>query len=610
MFRYIALTWDARVEQLNETANALTVSILDRASSWQLGISKPGLRVYYAGLRRGSSEVYRLSDDAGVVLGTVFNSVGEDGTVPYKAHFNEKVTAAIVGTRGRYLVEHYWGRYVAFIFRETDRSTFVIRSPTGELDCFITNINGVRVFFSDADQCPPLAAIRFTINWNYVASDLCTTLPETRETGVNEIQHVLHGECIEYDGLTIRRNSYWNPCEVAAAVCIEDPTFAIRKLRSTTQSVVGAWASCFPSVLALLSGGFDSSVLVGLLRLAPTTPRVTCLNNRNPYDPVTDERRYARLVSERFGYALVEHEERADFSLEPLYRLPRLPFPCQPAFEIGSGEQRAAIAAAHEATAYFSGHGGDQLFFQRGGYFPCADYVYTRGLRPRLFSLALDSARIAGGALLPAIRGALRDGLRRDPLSALLSTYRFSSLVPPNVAEHVRTLRLYVPACFASGPAVPIGKCWQILGLSRRDTMHGVYARADYPENVYPFLSQPLQELCLQIATYVLTLGGRSRGLARTAFRADVPAEIINRNTKGFVSDYLKAIVAKNAGLLRSLVLDGVLVKDQLIDRVKFDRVLSGDHAIGGVPTSQLLQVAATEAWIQSCKTLRVKAAA
>jgi len=610
MFRYIALTWDARIEQLNATANALTAGILDRDSSWQLGINQPGLRVYYAGLRRGSSEVYRLSSDAGVVLGTVFHSVDEDGTVPHKANFSEKVTASIVGTRGRYLVEHYWGRYVAFIFREADKSSFVIRSPTGELDCFSTNINGVRVFFSDADQCPPLEAIKFTINWNYVASDLCTTLPETRETGMNEIQRVLHGECIECRGLTISRKSYWNPCDVASAVCIEDPTFAIRKVRSTTQAVIGAWASCYPSVLALLSGGFDSSVLVSLLYRAPTRPRVTCLNNRNPYDSVTDERRYARLVSERFGYALVEHEERAEFSLELLYRLPKLPSPCQPAFEIGSGEQRAAIAAAHEATAYFSGHGGDQLFFQRGGYFPCADYVYTHGLRPRIFSLALDAARIAGGALLPAIRSALRNGLRRDPLDALLSTYRFSPLVPPNVAEHVRALRLYVPACFARGPAVPLGKCWQIIGLSRRDTMHGVYAYHDYPENVYPFLSQPLQELCLQIATYVLTLGGRSRGLARAAFRADVPAEIINRNTKGFVSDYLKAIVARNAGLMRSIVLDGALVKEQLIDRAKFDRVLSGDQAIGGVATSHLLQVAATEAWIHSWRTSRVKAAA
>ena len=41
-----------------------------------------------------------------------------------------------------------------------------------------------------------------------------------------------------------------------------------------------------------------------------------------------------------------------------------------------------------------TGEGGDQLFFQNGAYYVCADFIYTHGVRPRTLSVALDAARI------------------------------------------------------------------------------------------------------------------------------------------------------------------------------------------------------------------------
>ena len=77
------------------------------------------------------------------------------------------------------------------------------------------------------------------------------------------------------------------------------------------------------------------------------------------------------------------------------------------------------------------------------------------------------------------------------------------------------------------------GILWHVMSLSMPPAYYSSFVRSDYPERTLPLLSQPLVELCLRIPTYVLIRSGRDRALARRAFAADLPAEIVRALPKG-----------------------------------------------------------------------------
>ena len=186
----------------------------------------------------------------------------------------------------------------------------------------------------------------------------------------------------------------------------------------------------------------------------------------------------------------------------------------------------------------------------------------------------------------------------------------FLSLLPADVTERVQQQRLYVPAFLRSGERAPPGKCWQAIGLSLHAEMYGAHAQEGDPEFLNPLTSEPVQELCLRIPTYVLTIGGQSRGLARRAFMNDVPAGVLNRRTKAFGYDSMKELVAKNRPILRSLLLDGLLARERIIDAGRLERVLSGDLTKGIGTAPDVIHAVSTEVWLQNWHWSRASMAA
>jgi len=609
MFRYVALAWSDDSELDKATAEMLSRQMSSTPLPWKIVLDRPGLRVYSYGIRKGSSNVYSLPDGTGVVLGTLFRR--QRGYSAARLTLSMREAQGIHASAGLNLIEQYWGRYVA-LFQSQDSGTIkVIKSPAGELDCQSTCIGGVRVFFSRADHCPLLRSRSCSPNWSYLAADLAVgMLPETRDTGVNEIQRVLHGECWSLRHGRVERRQYWHPYKFVTADRIDDPEVAASELRYTTHECVRAWASCYDTKLAMLSGGLDSSIVVCLLAANSMHSDVVCVNYRNAYDPVTDERHFARTVTDETGFALIELEQSAAFSLGRLLEMPRLAAPCQPLSELCNSARERELSQRYHASAVFTGHGGDQLFFQNGSQYICADYVATHGLRPKAVSVALDAARIARDALWPTLIQGIAGAFHHDTLAPILSRYELSRLLTSEAADEVRKRRLFVPSWFDSSGRMPTGKCWQVIGLSYPNDLYGSYAAEDDPEYVLPLLSQPLQELCLRIPTHILSVGGKDRGLARRAFARDVPASILHRSSKGFVDDYFQELLAANLPFIKSLVCDGALVKERIVDAAMLERTLQLDHSMGMGNAIEIIQLASTEAWLRAWQGSRLQAAA
>jgi asparagine synthase (glutamine-hydrolysing) len=209
----------------------------------------------------------------------------------------------------------------------------------------------------------------------------------------------------------------------------------------------------------------------------------------------------------------------------------------------------------------------------------------------------LDAARLGLVSLPRSIWRAVRDrrhgGQEADPAS------QFSTLANREALDAVPRLERYVHPDLAGATDLPIGKFNQVQDLLIPFGYYDPYLREAAPELVNALMSQPILELCLAIPSWRLTQGGRGRALARRAFARDMPSEITNRFSKGGMQGHVATVLQRNLPLARSLLLDGQLVRQGILDRSRVEAVLANRSSASGGHLSEVHECIAIEAWIR-----------
>jgi asparagine synthase (glutamine-hydrolysing) len=601
MFRYVAFVWNDAEPEACDGARVLTERLRSASSAWETVLDRDGLRVFCRDVRPGTSEAYRLYDEAGVVLGKLFMRARDAESTPAPTALTEIETRGILKSAGHRLVDRYWGRYVAFLRDATARTTWVLRDPTSALPCFTAPMLGVGVYFSHMEEGALLSERAFSVNWRYVAAALCQNRLQIHATGLNEVSQVLGGECVAVRGAHTSRQFYWNALEVAASGPVEDASEATRLLRGQTQDCVQAWTSGHRSIIHLLSGGLDSSIILACLRVSLTPaprPQLTCLNFHSPGSN-TDERDYARLAARGVECEVVECPRNSSLSLEPLLHIRKTCIPGDNFFYLDGGRVEAELAVEKGATAVFSGYGGDQLFYQSRARYAAGDYLSRHGISPALFTVALDAARVDRMSVWGVLREALTHGLLRKRWSQRDEVGHRRPLVRAEVVRDISAdERLLHPWLQAPG-RVSSGKVWHAYQLLFPFEFYSPLGSDTDPEPVTPLFSQPLLELALRIPTWLLTFGGWDRALARRAFQHDVPRPIVTRRTKGGQEEHAKAMLMRNLAFARELLLQGKLVREGILDRDRVADVLSGRPSRTVSSNVELYACLSVEAWLR-----------
>ena len=598
MFRYVAFAWADGDGTAAEGARVLSDRLRAGPRAWQLVLEQPGLQVFCTDIRPGSSEPYLLHRNAGVVLGKLFVTGGEAASTSAPLALSEEESRKILANEGRRLVERYWGRYVAFLHDAPSRTHWVLRDPTGALPCFTSRMLGVDVFFSNMQDAVDLPGTRFSVDWLYVAAQLCMTRMQVPSTGLKEVSQILGGECAELRAGRMSRQFYWNALSIAAEPPIEDPSTAAGLLRSRTRDCVHAWASSYGSIVHLLSGGLDSSIVLGCLKDAPVRPRITCLNFHSPGSN-TDERAYAALAAEGSGCEVIERPRNTAVTLRSMLDIQPSALPTDYFFALDGGRTEAAVASEHRATAVFSGYGGDQLFYQSQALFAAGDYLSRHGVGPALFTVALDAARVDRVSVWRVLRDAVSHGLLRRRWAPSDESGRYKTLIREDVVRDISRNREIVHPWFRATGRAPSGKIFHAFQLLFPYDFYNPLGRETDPETVTPLLSQPLLELVMRIPTWVLTIGGWDRALARRAFGNEVPRRILTRRTKGGQEEYARLIFMRDVDFARDLLLDGRLVREGILDAVHLADVLSGRPTRISTTNPELYACLSMEAWLR-----------
>ncbi|HTJ17416.1 MAG TPA: asparagine synthase-related protein [Steroidobacteraceae bacterium] len=602
MFRYIALVWNVIDEQQSRTADSLDERL--RARHWTRAFASPGLRVFCAD-EGGTLRALPLARNAGVILGTLFerNRDVDDDSPARRAVLSARSCEAILASKGRWLIENCWGNYVALLRAAAASIVRVLKDPTGTLPCFETRFEDVTILFSHVGACIELGVRGFGVDRAYLRERVLG-FNDVATDALEKVRQIRHGECVEIDPArrpTLRsRCFYWDPFAfLQRRSVIEDPVHAATAVRATVRSCTQTLSAGHASLLHRLSGGLDSSIIAGCLARASTQPRIACYTFFNPQGR-SDERPWARLAAEHSGF---EHLEcpvlPAEINFADLVRERPATEPQSLLSYMMRSTLDHRLAVERKVSAVFTGDGGDSGFCSDSFSYAVTDYLRRHG--PRFAALrlasevALRTERSTGAVLLRSIRRWLFGGKLSDIRPALLMG---SQLVSVQLRDSFTLPESYPHPWFSRLRYVP----WDVilrLGLlvGTPEFYNVIDAAQPEPELISPLYAQPAMELFLRIPIHVHAEGGRDRGLARRAFVREVPEPILQRHWKDRAPGFHSELLLRNLDLVRELFLDGVLVKEGLLDRAAVEAALAAGPSKTEVLPIEILRHLDVEIW-------------
>ena len=360
------------------------------------------------------------------------------------------------------------------------------------------------------------------------------------EIGVGGIRRLLPGHVLVWEDGATSTNRFWRLTQRRQD--LEDEEW-LQLVRDTVRAAVRRRLVSDVPLGALLSGGLDSSIVVGLMAEESSEPVRTFTVGWA--EKRYDERRAARVVADAFGTV---HEELL-VELDPVDLVSRL----AAVLDEPLGDEAilptlliSELARRH-VTVALSGDGGDEAF---------AGYERYRAL-----GLA---ATIGRAPLIPAVSGRLLRALpagRREPRStpfraarlletaSLPAAERYGALVevfPPDLRSELYATELASelgpprPAATLLGPPPYEG----VTGLQALDAKtylpDDLLVKADRAsmasslELRSPLLDHEVLELGISLPDSLKIDGRRGKVALRRAFADLLPAEIAGRGKTGF----------------------------------------------------------------------------
>jgi len=536
-----------------------------------------------ASIYASTSDIIRLPDNAGVIIGHLFR----------KSPSFERVRALtpaegrmVTSTKGWSLISNFWGGYVA-VLRDDDENLRVMRDPSGALPCLYRRRPNQICFASDLQTLGITGREFAEVNWNNLAGHIYANDLRDGSTCITGVEELLPGFAIEI-GSSVKVGQIWDPWTFAS-----DPdTSSYENITDTLEKVirgcVTAWAQAFDQALLGVSGGLDSSILASCLSEAQTSwSGLTMATDESE----GDERYYARLLMEFLNRPLTEDcHDLDDIDLTKGTSL-HLARPNGAAFGQSLDRALRSELKRTNAKAFFTGQGGDNVFCYMLSATPFLDRIMSQGLGLRSLQTLNDICILTGctywqALAMAAKRSMCARGYRWTGDTSFLSP---SIAFPDDIAS--RHPWLSPPSGSLVGKGVHISMLLRIQG-----TMEG-FPRTTEATWVAPLLSQPIVETCLRIPSWVWCQGGENRAPARRAFELSLPYRIAHRRTKGGANSFVFDVIDAQRNRLRELLLGGTLAEHRLLDLPAIEDALRPGRAILSPYHLRLSYLAEAENW-------------
>lgn len=516
----------------------------------------------------------------GLLIGQVFTKDGQ----PISQSLDIHGSARDLTSR---LLQNNWGNYLA-IFGDRDNISTItlLRDPSGAVPCVYSLADGEGFITSDIGLAVDLGLYRREVNWQAIAHGLTFPYLKTARTALQRVRELLPGSMLTCRERDVSVRSAWSPWRfVERGIRHTDPRVAAEDVRTAVSSAVRALSAGDDRFLVELSGGLDSSIVATCLRHA--LPRATFCTLVMPVAG-TDERPYARLVTEALGRRLFSVEVGFD-NIHLEFSVPRSSvLPAIGTLQHVVNEAWEAAGDRYDVEGFFSGAGGDTVFCYLKTAAPAADALRERGVKAGLVAIG-NLATLHRCTVFKAGRLTLRKVLQRPH-----TTWKENrSLLNPACAT---TTSEHHPWMDAPPGALP-GDHEKIRDLIGNQLFRDAGPRGLERSMHFPLLSQPVIEACLKVPTWMWITDGRNRAVARQAFADQLPRSILDRHSKGSYTGHMASVYMRNKLKIREFLEEGQLCAHGLLDRSALANFFAKDLAPRDLSFLRIFDLCAAENW-------------
>lgn len=611
MLSYVALAWNSTETEVSREAERVEAKILEKLTSWAVEFKRPGLWVFLPSLDPSRPPTISLRNGSGIILGTVFPfpNTTEASSAVRCVELSHRNEYELLKSEGRSIIKSHWGSYVLFLCDPASANVRVLRGPMSALPCFWVKISRLTIFFSRPADLANCALVPFGINWDYVLAQSMMGDYLCEETGLRGVRTLVSGDCAAITSGELRRRTYWTPFEVNPEMAASNFDSATRLLRTVTRSVINSWSSLHKSIIVSLSGGFDSSVVLSCAMKAPSAAVVRAVNLYFP--SVCDERRYARSMAGKFGVPLSEIRLPSDVDLSAFLRCARTASPVLNFGAFATESVYLLLSQKHNATAVFTGELGDSIFGHAYGPELLAEALWRYSLTPSMLRVAMQYAILNRISVWRAMRRAMFEYYlyRKVRFTAIRQRLRARG-TPPDIglltdeasARYEQIQSRFIHPWFNEIAEGPPGWLQLVPGMIMCTSTwtHSGFSDSIDTLVMHPLASQPLVEAFLAIPSEYHIVGGKNAAVARASFAGQLSPEVLSRGTGKCTSGlWLEDIIFCNRAFLREFLLDGVLVRERLLDRRKTEDALSDKVDCSKTRVSDIVALLYIESWLR-----------
>lgn len=489
-----------------------------------------------------------------------------------------------------------WGAYVCLSVSPRGEVS-VWRDPSGKVPAWRARSAAFDLICSHIEDLAEFGCLDMEIDWPYLTFLLANEAVPARRTGIVGISELLPGEAVRSSpAAPASTHLMWDPSAFYGEPILTSAE-AQTAFRRAAEGAVNFWVRRHNALTLDLSGGLDSSIILGLLASSPLGPSVTAVNCYVGRGEI-DERAFARDAAALHGTRLVEvdlQDQVADYRTPTGWSLQARP--TSRLLRLGFGGGSLDVARDVGASAYATGRGGDHIFFHSASIATARDCLQLTHNLGAWLRAAFAASRRTG----TPVRTVLADVFSRDSAAERLdrAMCRDNEFLAPDAKASIRALDFVHPWILTAADKAPPAKFIQVTNLVELQRHYDRVERAEVLEEVQPFISQPCIEFGLRTATHVLADAER-RQLQRDTFRDLLPPSVYRRRTKGATTNRTLRTLIANLPYLREQLLEGELRRQGVLDLEALDRRLTSTSLQGKGSHVDLKHCVFVEMWLAS----------
>ena len=484
-------------------------------------------------------------DVAVVFNGEIYNfqeKRAECSGYPYRSRTDTEVILALYEKYGEAFVQHLDGMFALALWDGRQEKLLLARDRAGKKPLYYFQDSGIFAFASEIKSLLILPGFPENLNTSALPLYLTFGYVPTPETFYERVKKLEPATLMVVSrGGETRHRRYWNYPLPASDVPGKDfgaePEEALRRLLK--EAVASRMIADVP-LGAFLSGGIDSSVVVGIMSQLCEEP-VRTFSIGFEEDPTYDETSYARLVAKTFK---TQHTE---FRVRPnaIDLLEKLVWHYDEPFGDSSAIPTYIVSrlTRDHVTVALSGDGGDEIF---GGYERFAAMLWAERIPGGAFAAGNLLARaLPAPAHAKSFRRRIKRFLQKATLPLLDRYLEWNSffgrreldalLLDPVATDVSRSFS----ECFRAGASGTLLQ--QILYLNFRTyLLDDLLVKTDRTSMAHalevrcPFLDTRLIEWAALLPDNLKIRGTRLKYILKRAYRNLLPQEVLSRGKMGF----------------------------------------------------------------------------